>query len=305
MKNVTKTNILFTFMVASYLFLFFILRLIPPKYIDKNLRMILPEMLMLVPAFLYVTFLKPDSLKDLSFEKISFPNIIRIGVMTLGMIPFISIVNSISTIFVDNKVTKVVNDLNTNPLWLNLILLAIVPAVCEEYIFRGLIFNGYKKRNPFGAMLMSSLLFGLLHMNINQFIYAFIMGCIFCILVYATGTIISSIIAHFIFNGFNVTVSYFADDIISRSGQNVENMTFSTMDYIISYIVMMVFAAIGLVIAFRMFKSICNTNRGFVNVKRIFSKESRESYQEDQGKFFDLYVCTGIFLCVAFMFLYI
>ncbi len=304
MKNVTKTNILFTFMVAFYLFFVFILRLIPPQYISMNFRLILPEMLMLIPAFLYVTLLKPDSLKGLSFGKISFSNIIRIIVMTLGLIPFISIVNSISTIFVDNKVTKVVNILNVNPLWLNLILLALVPAVCEEYIFRGLIFNGYKKRNPFGAILMSSLLFGLLHMNVNQFIYAVIMGFVFCMLVHATGTIISSIIAHFIFNGFNVTVSYFADDIISRSGQNVEDITISTMDYVISYSMLLALAAIGIAVSYRLFKSICNTNRGFINVKRIFLKENRKSYQEDQGHFLDVYICVGIFLCVLFMVLY-
>ena len=68
MKNVTKTNILFTFMVASYLLLIYIVRLIPADVLNINIRLILPELIMLLPAFLYVTVLKPDNLGRINFS---------------------------------------------------------------------------------------------------------------------------------------------------------------------------------------------------------------------------------------------
>ena len=53
----------------------------------------------------------------------------------------------------------------------------ILAPVCEEVVFRGAIFGGMKKEgNIFKAVMVSGLLFGLLHMNINQASYAFVIG---------------------------------------------------------------------------------------------------------------------------------
>ena len=301
MKNVTKTNILFTFMVAFYLLIVFIVRLLPPQWISTNVRLVLPEIIMLTCSLLYVTFMKPSGLKNISFEMPSVSNIIRIVIMTLCLIPFITLINNISSVFVNNKVVGVMSAVEDKPLWVKLILMALIPAACEEYIFRGLIFNGYKKRNPLGAVLMSSLLFGLIHMNVNQFIYAFLLGCIFCMLVYATGTIISSMIAHFIFNGFNVIISHLSADTVSES---VGTQTPSTADYIMVYVSMTMLAAVGVYLAYRLFKAICRTNRGFECVKLMFKKENRRTYEANQGNFFDWYVGIGILLCIAYIALY-
>lgn len=201
----------------------------------------------------------------------------------------------------ENQIAGVMSSIQQNPLWLKLILSALIPAVCEEYIFRGLIFNGYKKRNPFGAVLMSSFLFGLIHMNVNQFIYAFLLGCIFCMLVYATGTVMSSMIAHFVFNGYNVIMSHISADKISEAaGTQAAEIS----DYVMAYALATVVALAGVYIAYRLFKGICETNRGFENVKLIFKKDNRRTYKESQGKFFDWYVGIGMALCLAYMVLY-
>ncbi len=304
MRNVTKTNILFTFMVAFYLMFVFILRLIPTEWVSVNVRLILPELIMLIPSFLYVTLMKPEGINDMRFEVPSFLSVVRIFIITICAIPFIGLINSLSTIFVENQVEGVMGLVTGNPLWLNVVLMALVPAVCEEYIFRGLIFHGYKKKNPFGAMLMSSLLFGLIHMNVNQFIYAFIMGIAFCLIVYATGTVMSSIIAHFIFNAFNVIMSHKAADILNETENVSTEVPLEVMDYVISYGIMVMIALAGLVGAYRMFKRLCDTNRGFANVMMVFKRENRKSYEDGQGKFFDGYVAVGIILCIGYILVY-
>ena len=304
MKNVTKTNVLFTFMTSFYLMFIFILRLIPPEIVGANIRLILPEIITLLPAFLYVTVMKPEGLGDMHFDLPSASNIVRIILMTLCLIPAVSVINMITSLFADNRAGALLISLTGNPLWLNLILMGLIPAVCEEYIFRGLIFHGYKKRNPFGAMIMSSFLFGLMHMNINQFVYAFIMGWIFSMLVYATGTIASSVTAHFVFNGFNVIMSHRAADIINKSSGGEEAVAVSTGDYVTAYILLILFAAAGVWAACRLFRRICEQNRGFANVKMMFKRENRKTYDEKQGKFFDGYVAVGILLCIAYMVIY-
>lgn len=305
MKNVTKTNILFTFMAASYLLLIYIVRLIPANILNINIRLILPELIMLVPAFLYVTVLKPDNLGQINFSSPSLTNVIKIILFTFCIMPFITILNSISTIFVENHAANTMSYLTSNPLWLNILFIALIPAVCEEYLFRGLLFHGYKRRNPVKAILMSSLLFGLIHMNVNQFIYAFVMGCVLCLLVYATGTVLSSMIAHFIFNGINVVLSYYSETIMKELGAaGEETAVLSAADYVIVYGIQIIIAVFGLMLAYMLFKSICRENRGMENIKLIFKKENRRVYDESQGRFFDAYVSVGIILCMIYICFY-
>lgn len=305
MNNVTKTNILFTFMVVSYLLLIYIVRLIPISVLNINIRLILPELIMLLPAFIYVTVLKPDNLGQINFSSPSITNVIKIILFTFCIMPFITILNSISTIFVENHAANTISYLTSNPLWLNILFIALIPAVCEEYLFRGLLFHGYKRRNPFRAILMSSLLFGLIHMNVNQFVYAFVMGCILCMLVYATGTVLSSMIAHFIFNGINVVISYYAEDILKQAeAVSDETVSLSAADYIVAYGIQIIIAAFGLLLAYMLFKSISRENRGMENIKLIFKKESRRTYDDSQGRFFDAYVAVGIVLCMIYICFY-
>lgn len=305
MRNVTKTNVLFTFMVASYLILIYIVRLIPAGILNINIRLILPELIMLIPAFLYVTVLKPDNLGQISFSSPPLINVFKIILFTFCIMPFIAILNSISTVFVENHAANTMSYLSSNPLWLNVLFVAFIPAVCEEYLFRGLLFHGYKKRNPFKAMLMSSLLFGLIHMNVNQFIYAFVMGFILCMLVYATGTVLSSMIAHLTFNGINVVLAYYAENIMNAiEDKEGQAASLTAADYVAAYGVQLIIAALGLWLAYLLFKSICVENRGLENIKLIFKRENRQTYDESQGRFFDMYIMVGIILCMIYICFY-
>ncbi len=94
-------------------------------------------------------------------------------------------------------------------LGLNLVLLALLPAIFEELIFRGIIFNGLKntKGNVF-AVVVSSLLFALMHGNLAQFVYPFIMGLIFSMIVLRTGNLLYSMIVHFVNNALVIVFGY-------------------------------------------------------------------------------------------------
>lgn len=313
MKNVTKANALFAFTVVFYLLCVHIIRLIPYSVLGVNARMVLPELVLIIPAILYVSLMKPAGLDGMTFELPSGKNIIRIIIMTFCVMPFISLINNISTIFVKNEVSETLAMLLPNKLWVSVIIMALVPAVCEEYIFRGLIFNGYRKRNPFRAMLMSSFLFGLIHMNINQFLYAFVMGILFCMLVYATGSILPSMIAHFIFNAYNVISFYQMADILSEleaAGSNTEELDVTALQLtqgqqamymIIAFLIALLIVAVGLKIAHREYVKMCEDNRGYESVKRILQKENRRKCDDEEGRFFDLYIAVGIVLCAFYM----
>ena len=87
---------------------------------------------------------------------------------------------------------------------LYVLILAVIPALVEELIFRGVIFNGLKTKYKLStAIVLSGLLFALMHMSISQFIYQFVLGCLYAVIAHMTGSIVYSMIAHFT-NNFTV-----------------------------------------------------------------------------------------------------
>lgn len=100
----------------------------------------------------------------------------------------------------------------TLPAWLEfliqIVLVAVLPAICEEFLHRGLLLHGTKQIGVKKAMLISSLLFGLIHFNINQFFYAFVLGMLMSLVVLASKSIYPSMIIHFTNNAISVYLTY-------------------------------------------------------------------------------------------------
>ena len=87
------------------------------------------------------------------------------------------------------------------PFWFQMLGFGIITSVAEEYLFRGLIFKRYRETVGFvRAMIMSSLVFAIVHSNLIQFIYAFALGAL-CAYVYEKfGTLKAPIAMHVVAN---------------------------------------------------------------------------------------------------------
>lgn len=83
---------------------------------------------------------------------------------------------------------------------LTVIYIAVLPAVFEELLFRKAIFGSLKKYGKVFAMLCSSIAFALIHQNLSQGIAAFGLGMIFCMLDDNVGSLIPSMVIHFLNN---------------------------------------------------------------------------------------------------------
>ncbi len=81
---------------------------------------------------------------------------------------------------------------------------AIVPALVEELMFRGMI---YKNLRPYGranAIIISALLFGLMHQNPAQFVYTTAAGVVLATAYELTGSFWACVLLHFFNNFFSV-----------------------------------------------------------------------------------------------------
>lgn len=101
--------------------------------------------------------------------------------------------------------------------FISLFALVVIPAIGEEVLFRGMILNGLRFRfKDSTAVVLSALLFALMHGSLQQFVYPFLLGLIMGYLVLKTKTLLSSMIVHFV-NNFLVITFQFIDNMTGFS----------------------------------------------------------------------------------------
>ena len=85
------------------------------------------------------------------------------------------------------------------------LMLAVMPAIGEELLFRGFIFGTLKNRcRPVSAMVIVSCIFGIYHMSLIKFFTTALLGMIIVFVVWKTKSIFSGMLLHFINNGLAV-----------------------------------------------------------------------------------------------------
>ena len=91
-------------------------------------------------------------------------------------------------------------EMSRNPL--GLLSIALLAPILEEMLFRGAIEGRLLRmwQNPWGAIIVSSLVFGVVHMNPAQIPFAFLLGVMFGWLYYRTGSLLPGIIGHVLNN---------------------------------------------------------------------------------------------------------
>jgi sodium transport system permease protein len=101
-----------------------------------------------------------------------------------------------------------VNALGISP-WLGVFLFGLGPGICEELLFRGMLLSSFRKKMaPAAAIVAVALLFGIFHMSIFRFVPTFLLGIYFTYVVYRTGSIYLSILAHTLNNSLAVLLIY-------------------------------------------------------------------------------------------------
>lgn len=156
-----------------------------------------------------INFVKASKIYKLSAENILL--CILIGLVALiGLTP----ISNLSVGILENMGLVVSTELpiNINNIWsllLAIFMIAFIPAVVEELVFRGVILQGLRKFGVWPAILGSSILFALLHASVVQLVYTFLFGIILAVVVIKTGSIISAMICHFVANASSLIISYF------------------------------------------------------------------------------------------------
>ncbi len=84
---------------------------------------------------------------------------------------------------------------------------AVIPAVVEEFAFRGVVMQPLRKYGDWFAIISSAVLFGLLHGNMMQMPFAVIAGIVLGYVTVVTGSMWTGIILHFLNNFLSLVYS--------------------------------------------------------------------------------------------------
>ena len=174
--------------------------------------------LLAIPFLLYKILFKKSTKQisqDFGFKKLSAKAILicfGIGALAFVLNLFVSnfFSNLLHSIGYNPQGTGSGSGYNTFPKFLyGVFSVAILPAICEEFLHRGLVLRGASDVVGFKkAIVISSVLFGLMHLNIQQFFYATILGLLMGLVATMTRSIWPAIIMHFCNNFINVFLSY-------------------------------------------------------------------------------------------------
>ena len=93
---------------------------------------------------------------------------------------------------------------------LNLLIIAVLPGILEELVFRGCVLRMLRPYGDLFAVFVSALIFGLMHGNIRQIPFAVIVGLVLGWLYVTTNNIWIPITVHFLNNAVSVTMEYLA-----------------------------------------------------------------------------------------------
>lgn len=153
--------------------------------------------------------------QDFGIRRTSFRNWLRVVGVTVCMI---IVANAISVVWQSVlslmgyvRVPSSTDYYDIGVLFRELVLVALLPGVFEEVAHRGLLYAGYKETG-WKFVLVSAVLFSLMHQNIVQTGYTMFDGAVIALTMYYTGSIFPCIFIHFVNNAVSVCSGYVAQN---------------------------------------------------------------------------------------------
>ncbi len=231
----------------------------------------LSQTILFLPPFVIYVLITKQSIKDIvPLKPLSIRNVVLILLICISAQPIASFFSALSSLAFNNDVADLMSEMSSMPFWIVALSMSVFPAVFEELMLRGIVFSNYKNVSLKKAALINGLFFGMLHLNLQQFLYAFFIGALFYCFVYYSKSIFSAMLAHF---SINFSQTWLAFSVMSSAEQlepviETEAIKMGNEIYIyvvLSFLLMLVFLPI-FVLLLRYFISY----NKFKNIKEAF-----------------------------------
>lgn len=183
------------------------------------------------PALQYYMFLQEKIIENLPFNT--------------------NIIESIKSISnqLEEYTIKLVSANSLNELFIVIVAIALTPAICEEFMFRGLILNTLLKSGRIKlSIILTGLIFAIFHFHPFNIIPLFFLGIYLSIITYYSRSIYPAIMVHFVNNIISVFAVYFYGREVIDDYQYIENNIYSVSIFSFISFILFVFVAYYIII---------------------------------------------------------
>ncbi|EOD00895.1 type II CAAX endopeptidase family protein [Caldisalinibacter kiritimatiensis] len=248
---------------------------------DIYIGLIITEyLIILLPTVLYLVVRGYNLKETLRLNKLSIKQTLMIPLIVILIYPVGMFMNSLMMIII-----SFLGEIQPPPipvpdtgleLLISLFVIAISAGICEEVMFRGLVMKAYEGLGVKKAIIISAILFGIFHFNIQNLLGPIFLGLVFGYIVYKTNSIFASILAHITNNAIATLLNYFIRNSVNMNPQ-VNNELVQNIPY--PLIMTMGAISIGAVavvtglIAFFLIKALPQSRNSILN-------KAREDVQE-------------------------
>ncbi len=295
--NGRKVNLAFLISIVVYIGVIFGAAFLFPSFMENIVfNNLLCEMAIVLPGLLFVIFSKEDLPRFLHIKRMKVSTLLGIIPFTFLSMPVITLANLLSQFVAENAAMAAMESYQVAdmPFLQLLFSVGIFAPFCEELTCRGIYYRGYERSGSgFKAMILSAILFALVHMNVNQAMYAFVMGLMAVLLVEATGSLLSSVVYHMLINSSQVCMMYAILKANSSAYSEASQMLTREM-MVISLAGYLVITAITLPLAWAMLVWMSG-NEGRRGVLPAFWKERKKK----EDKLVTVSLILAVILCIA------
>lgn len=128
-----------------------------------------------------------------------------------------NVIISATGITLHDEAFNVINEVIMESSVFSQILVAVILGpVTEELLFRGIVYKRVERSYGFWpALIVSSILFGVMHGNLSQFLYAAMLGILFAYVYHISGSLLLSVVMHVVANATSLVM-----DAVTTSAQD-------------------------------------------------------------------------------------
>lgn len=244
----------------------------PAEY-STLISILITQGYLLLGGFLYMLITKQHFVRDLQVKKYRISTFFLSLIILITASPMATWLNVFSQLFAKNQTSGAIYQVTQNvPVWMGIMIIGCLPGFVEETLYRGIIFTAFRKRSVLTGVVISALSFGLMHMNYNQILYAVYLGVVFAFIVEATGSLVSTMILHMLFNAVNTSYIYilprlyewlgkYSQEYANVDMEDVFGQTPAKTQLLSMLVLITPFAVGGIVLTILLLKAIANINK--------------------------------------------
>ncbi len=171
--------------------------------------------LLLIPTAVFLLLSRHYSSEYLPLKRITLRDVLFMPFLVIPLIFMGSFLNALMVFLISSWHGPIYAPLysvdTALPLMPYVLGMALLPGILEETVHRGILLGTYRHQGNRFAIVTSALMFSLLHLSLANLSNTFMLGLFFGWLVIATGSLYSSMFAHFLYNLVILFSEFFVD----------------------------------------------------------------------------------------------